>query len=125
MGESKQSKLELTEKKFQELIHSDDYEMRNLAMSLVGSLSNKELLELFLKSGFKQIGSSYSGSWIEMMLDDTHELYKVDLEKREIYKVQIMGGWNNVFVKDPSKLLKLMPRKSTIINDDPTTIGNY
>ena len=124
MGESKEPQLGLIEQKFQELSVSDDGEMRNLAMSLVASFSDSEVMDLIIKSGFTKIQSSYSGTSIEMIAKDM-SLYKFDLEKREIFKVELMNTWSNypkVFIKDPSKYLTLMPRKSTNINDDPTTI---
>lgn len=122
MGESEEPQLGLIEHKFQELIISDDGEMRNLAMSLVANFSDSEVMTLMMKSGFTKVQGIYrEGSAIEMIAKDM-SIYKFDLEKREIFKIELMGGYSNVFIKDPSKYLKLTPRKSTIINDDPTTI---
>ena len=122
MGESKEPQLGLIEQKFQELIISDDGEMRNLAMSLVASFSDSEVMTLIIKSGFIKVQGIYmEGSAIEMIAKDM-SIYKFDLEKREIFKLELMGGYSNVFIKDPSKYFKLMPRKSININDDPTTI---
>jgi hypothetical protein len=121
MGESKESQLGLIEQKFQELIISDDGEMRNLAMSLVASFSDSEVMDLMIKSGFTKVQSSYSGTTVEMIEKDM-SIYKFDLEKREIFKLELMGGYSNVFIKDPSKYFKLMPRKSINRNDDATTI---
>lgn len=122
MGESKEPQLGLIEQKFQELIISDDGEMRNLAMSLVASFSDSEVMTLIIKSGFIKVQGIYmEGSAIEMIAKDM-SIYKFDLEKREIFKMALMGGYSNVFIKDPSKYFKLMPRKSINRNDDATTI---
>lgn len=122
MGESKEPQLGLIEQKFQELIISDDGEMRNLAMSLVASFSDSEVMTLIIKSGFIKVQGIYmEGSAIEMIAKDM-SIYKFDLEKREIFKLELMGGYSNVFIKDPSKYFKLMPRKSINRNDDATTI---
>mgnify|MGYP003472506325 FL=1 len=122
MGESKEPQLGLIEQKFQELIISDDGEMRNLSMSLVASFSDSEVMTLIIKSGFIKVQGIYmEGSAIEMIAKDM-SIYKFDLEKREIFKLELMGGYSNVFIKDPSKYFKLMPRKSINRNDDATTI---